>query len=614
MAGRFKVETVFAGIDRVTKPVDRMSRRVNRFGRTAEARFAMVQRRLAGIGRAASMLGTAGLAGGIFLAQRALRSAIVTGAEFEQTMVNAAVKFPEGIRKGTKEFAELEAVVRRVGATTEFTASEAAQGLDFLAMAGFNAKQSMAALPKLVDLATASQTDLATASDIATDSLGAFGLASDDAAVRAKNLQRISDVLAKTTTTANTDMVQLFETIKGAAPVAQAAGISLETFAASAGVMANAGIKSTVGATSLKNAFTRLADPSVIKFLGRMGVAVTDGAGNFRDFFDILEDTRKATSKLGTQQKTTALDTIFGKRAIAGMNAIMNNGAEANKKYRTQLEGSTGAASEMATVMRDTLMGRFKTLISSTESLGLTLFNLKKGAMSEFLEGAIAWVRHLDEAVLANEEFGASIIDGIGETLFGVIGVLGLFLGAMIVAKAITMAFQSALLVFNIAMLAFKGVMALATAATWLFNAAMLANPFGLILVAVAAVAVAVAALIANWDTVKTTVAGVVDFLTVKLGKFLDVVTAPFEALESGLSKLSNLAGFGSDEEGAQAAGAKGAAGVISPADRVARSIEEKSTTNKTELTIKDTTGRAALSGAPGPGVGLALVNSGGFN
>ena len=612
MAGRFAVETVFAGIDRVSKPVNRMAKRVNRFGRIAEARFAMVQRRLAGIGRAATMLGTAGLAGGIFLAQRALRSAIVTGAEFEQTMVNAAVKFPEGIRKGTKEFEELEAVVRRVGATTEFTASEAAQGLNFLAMAGFNAKQSMAALPKLVDLATASQTDLATASDIATDSLGAFGLASDDAAIRAKNLQRISDVLAKTTTTANTDMVQLFETIKGAGPVAQAAGISLETFAASAGVMANAGIKSTVGATTLKNAFTRLADPKIIKFLGRMGVAVTDGAGNFRDFFDITEDVRKATSKLGTQQKTTALDTIFGKRAIAGMNALMNNGVEANKKYRVGLEESTGEVNRMAKVMRDTLQGRFKTLISSTESLGLTLFNLKKGGMAEFLEGVTKWVRGVDEAVKSNEDFGASIIDGIGQSVFGVLGILGEFLVLMVALKFVVLAFQTVMLGFNVAVLAFKGVMALATAATWLFNAAMLANAFGLLMVGVAALAVAIVGLIANWDTVKSTVSSVVDFLTVKLGKFLDVVTAPFEALESGLSKLGGLVGFG-DDEGAAGAASTAAAGVVSPADRVARSLEEKSTTNKTELTIRDNTGRAELTGAPGPGVGLAMVNSGGF-
>jgi len=259
---------------------------------------------------------TLGMALGLSTVGFAAADVVKTGMEFQSTLVAASAKFPEGIKKGSDAFFKLEAAARKTGATTEFTAAQSAAGLDKLAMAGFNAEQAIVALPGVVDLATASQTDLATASDIATDTLGAFGLASKDATQLGKNLARVNDVMAKTTTTANTDMVMMFETIKQAGPVARAAGADIETFAALTGTMANAGIKASVAGTSLKNAFVNLSAPSkkAGTALDILKVKTKDSQGNMRDIIDVIEDIGKATAEMGTAERLQKLDAIFGKR------------------------------------------------------------------------------------------------------------------------------------------------------------------------------------------------------------------------------------------------------------------------------------------------------------
>jgi TP901 family phage tail tape measure protein len=377
MPGRFSVESVFKAVDRVSAPVSRMQNRIQKFTRTTRNGVDRASRSFKNLGRdikGAALVGAASLASLIAV----MMPVVNTTAQFEQSIVNAAAKFPGLVKNGKvaeDQLIKLENVARKVGGTTEFTASQSAEALNFLAMAGFSAEQAIAALPKVVDLATASQTDLATASDIATDSLGAFNLATKDPVQNSKNLQRIIDVMAKTTVTANTNMEQLMESVKQGAPVFTSAGQSLETYMALVGEMANAGIKASDSVTTMKNIITRLTGPvgKAAKILKRLGVDTKDADGNMRDVVDILEDLDKGLSGLGSADRAAAIKEIFGKIPLAGVNVLLGAGTDKLRKYRRELEMASGASAEMAKVMRNTLHGRLNALDRDWETFRIFL-------------------------------------------------------------------------------------------------------------------------------------------------------------------------------------------------------------------------------------------------
>jgi len=600
-AGRFSVEAVFKAIDKISAPVSRMQNRIGKFSRKARESLKRLNQQTSLLGKGfKTALGVAGIAGGLFLMQSAMRSAIVTGVQFEQTLVNAAAKFPEGIRKGTAEFKRLEDTARRIGATTEFTASQAAGGLNFLAMAGFNAEQSVSALPGIVDLATAAQIDLARASDIATDTLGAFNLTSKDSVQLTKNLARVNDVMAKTTTTANTDMEQLYEAMKEGGAIATTSGASIETFSAMAGVLANAMIKGSMAGTTMKNVFTRLAHPvgNAAKLLKKMRVATKDSNGNMRDTFDILGDLEKGLKGLGTGERLAVLTEIFGKIPLAGVNVLLATGADRLKQYRGELEGATGASKEMASVMRDTLQGRFNTLKSAAEGLGLTIFEGLKPSLE-------AGVTKLTEIVRATDQFIQRTKDVIPVVLE--VG------GNILKAIGILLALKLALIAINIV---------------------MAANPFGLIVTAIALLIAFAPTLIKNWDKVtdalklsmifwKDIFLGVIDKVKEGVSALIDLFKD--SVFFKGLQLLGKVVGFeintiksigaalGIGGPPEQTPAPQQERQMISPDQRMARTLEERRVTSEANLTITDQTGRASLSGNTGPGINLQLARSGAF-
>lgn len=232
------ISTVFKADDRVTSKMKAMRKSVLKFS--------------------AAIVGAAGLAAGVRFVGREF-------LQFDQALTSASAKFGDlnlATKEGQQKLKNLEKIARQVGATTKFSATEAAQGLDFLAMAGFSAEQSMVALPGVANLAIVAQTDLATATDMASDALGAFGMMTDDTAQLQENFTKINDVMAKTMTTSNTNMEQLFESIKMGAPAFTAAGQSLESFNALVGVMASSGVKGAQSGVQIRNIMLKLAKPT----------------------------------------------------------------------------------------------------------------------------------------------------------------------------------------------------------------------------------------------------------------------------------------------------------------------------------------------------------------
>jgi TP901 family phage tail tape measure protein len=192
--------------------------------------------------------------------------------------------------------------------------------------------------------------DLTTAVDIATDSLGAFQLMTDEAGNAlganelAVNMDRISDVMAKTTNMFNTDMNMMFESIKKGAPQFADAGQSIETFSALIGVMANSGIKGSESGTQLRNVMQSLAKSTgdSAKLMNSMGITVKDANGDYLDIIDIIGQFENATKSMGSAERAAAMSTIFGSRSVTAMNILMAEGSDKLRAYRTDLENAGG--------------------------------------------------------------------------------------------------------------------------------------------------------------------------------------------------------------------------------------------------------------------------------
>lgn len=637
---RFSIESVFKAIDKVSAPVKKMQARMGKFTRGITRGMRSANRSINKFGanlKKVAVIGTASLLSMGFV----IGDIVKTGAEFEQTLVNAAAKFPEGIRRGTEAFKELEAVARRVGGTTEFTATQAAEGLEFLAFAGFNAKQSIEALPGIIDLATAASIDLGTAADIATDSLGAFGLATEDSVQQAKNLARVNDVLALTTTSANTDMVTLFEAVKKGGPAFTGAGQSIESFSALAGILANSSLKGSEAGTVLRNTMLRLGSASgdAAKLLKKHRIEVKDGENNFRDILDILVDFEGALKDMGTAEKSAALNTIFGSRAITGLSIALKSGSVSIAGYREKLRNAAGTSKEMASVMRDTLMGQFKSLLSGVESVKLSLFALKNEALEGTVVKLVAFVRSINTAINANKALSTEIVDGVLRTAVGLIGVFAQLVILFVTLKAVTLAWSAATIMATVFMVGYNTVVGLGTAlmgkqlavanaskiamiafavgtkiaaaAQWLFNAALSANPIGLIIVAVGALIAMGVLLAKNWDTIVEAISDAVS----RIKGLLDILFKPLTTVLSGFSSIFGAAkslgligGGTAEEEGV----AEATPSLVTPQERIARTIEERNEKSTVDINIKDEGGRAEVEkkGAS-PGVKIELLATG---
>lgn len=640
MAGRFSVEAVFKAIDRVTAPVSRMQNRVGKFTRSMDRGFRKLNRTVDKFGRGLKR-GAQVASVSLLLVGGAMADVINTGAEFEQTLVNAAAKFPGEIRRGTEAFQALEDAARRTGSTTEFTASQSAQALNFLAMAGFDAEASIAALPGVVDLATAAQIDLATASDIATDSLGAFNLLSKDAVQNQKNLSRVSDVFAKATTRANLSIEQMFEAIKDGAPVGVAAGQSLETIATFAAKMADAGIKGTRAGTGLKNIFLALNAPGskAAQVMRRLGIQTADADGNIRDAIDVFQDFSREVGKLPQQTQLQVFNEIFGKIPIAA--AInLTNAADKMKDFRGELEAASGTSAEMAGVMRDTLQGRLNSLKSAVEGVKISIFSLNNGPLAEVIENTTAWIRENEKLIATNiGEFFAKMIEGlvfIAKHGSSILNVTKWVLGLIIVLKTLAAILTVVNLVMaaNPVVLIVLGVMALIAAIAaliiwWddLVDAFMkggqtmdlIVAGIGVLLGPIGMLAAAAALVIKHWDPIKEFFVdlwdGIVSAFETALGFITGIVdqvvvkaTAIIDRVRSIGSGVASFFGFDDDEAEDRAR----SAAVVSPQERTARQIDEQRTTSTAEVTLRDETGRAEVTGGR-LGAGVTLEPSGAF-
>ncbi len=291
---------------------------------------------------------------------------VSVGMDFESDM--ARVKALSGA--SNEEFIKLQETARKLGENTTFSASESAKGMQYLAMAGFKAKDTIKAMPGLLSLASAGQTDLATTSDIASNILSGFSL-------KANDMNRVADVMAKTMTSSNTNTQMLGETMKYVSAVASGVGASIEEVSALAGSLGNVGIQGSQAGTSLKAMYSRLSAPpsEALKMLDKLHIKTKDTKG-FRGMMSIMTDLEKKLKKLNNAQRLEALKKIFGTEALGGATALIDLGSEKIKKYIKELENAKGTAKKIAEEQNNTRKGIVKSISSVLEGITLSIDNL----------------------------------------------------------------------------------------------------------------------------------------------------------------------------------------------------------------------------------------------
>ena len=443
-------------------------------------------------------------------------AAVATTTKFESAMSKvSAISGATG-----DDLAALTDKAKEMGAKTKFSASESAEAFQYMAMAGWKTEDMLDGIDGIMNLAAADGLDLATTSDIVTDALTAFGLSASDSA-------HFADVLAKASSSANTNVSMLGESFKYVAPVAGSLGYSAEDTAIALGLMANAGIKGSQSGTALRGALTRLIKPTddAAALMEEYGLSLTNSDGSMKSLGEVMSMLRSNLGDLTEAEQAQIAATLFGQEAMSGMLSIINASDKDFQNLTDQIYGADGAAKQMADTMLDNLSGQLILLKSSLEgaaiAFGELLLPLIKKITSA-IQGLVDWVNNLSDRQKA-----------IIVTIAGVLAVVGpiLIIGGKIVK-----------LVGSV-----MGVIKVLKPAIAALNAVMAANPIILIITLIAGLIAALVTLYKKnetfrnfvneaWASIKNVVSTVVNALVTFFTE-----TIP-NALQSAIDWVKNFA------------------------------------------------------------------------
>ncbi len=403
-------------------------------------------------------------------------AAVVTGAKFDEQMSKvAAVTGATG-----KEFEALRNQAKELGATTQFSASEAASGMEFLARAGFKTKDIMSAMPGMLNLAAAGALDLGRAADITSNIMSGFG-------IKASEAGHVADVLAYASANANTNVEQLGEAMVYLAPVAQTMGWSLHESTAAVMALSDAGIQGAQAGAAFSTSLQRLAKPTgdMKKAMSELGLSFFDSQGKMKPLPAIIQELEEKTKGMTDQQKAALLTTLFGAEAYKHWSVLLERGSDSLDEMTKSLEQSDGTSAKMAKTMNDNLIGSFRSLMSALEGLAIAFSDVMAPAIrkaADFLTDLTRKFTGLDEGTKKVIVVIAAIAAGIGPLIMG-LGLLAKgIVGTITAIKSIVTAFKMVGTALNVLRVAF------------------MANPFMLI---VTAIAIVVTLVIMHWDTIK---------------------------------------------------------------------------------------------------------------
>lgn len=324
-------------------------------------------------------------------------AAINTGREFEGAMsqVAATMLIDKTTAEGQKAFETLENAARECGASTAFSATEAAEALNYLALAGYDADKAATALPTVLKLAGAGAMDLAAASDMVTDSMSALGIEATEA-----NLTQFSDQLAQTASKANTSVAQLGEAILTVGGTAKGLAGGTTELNTALGILADNGLKGAEGGTHLRNIILSLQNPTdkAAASLQSLGVDVYDAQGNMRGLNDVFKDLQGAMAGMDNASKDSILSTLFNKTDLTAANAMLSNCADRFDELSAAVENSAGACENMYAIQLDNLNGDIDILKSGLSDLGISIYKDLNGPLREMTQLATSMVGELSDA------------------------------------------------------------------------------------------------------------------------------------------------------------------------------------------------------------------------
>ena len=329
---------------------------------------------------------------------KALSASIGAGMGFESVMSKV-----EALSGATQfQMMGLSEAAKQLGATTAFSASEVGNAFTYMAQAGWGTSDMLKGIAPILNLAAADGLDLATTSDIVTDSLTAFGLTAGDTAM-------YTDVLATAAAASNTNVAMMGESFKYAAPVAGALGYNVKDVSVAIGLMANAGIKGSQAGTALRGVLSRMAKPTkeTQKAMNALGVSLTKADGSMKPFSEVMGDLRKGFAGMTEEQKASYAAMLAGQEGMSGLLAIVNASEEDYNKLTAAIENSQGAAERMAAIMMDNLAGDVENFKGAAESLAIAFYETFSDKLRKAVQAGTSIVDKLTEGVKSGDMAGA---------------------------------------------------------------------------------------------------------------------------------------------------------------------------------------------------------------
>ncbi|EFE2507450.1 phage tail tape measure protein [Escherichia coli] len=512
-------------LERERQALARVTRARERYSRAQET---------AGKLKTGGALAIGAAAAGGYAAGRFLQPAIGFGKEMSR--VQALTR----IDKNSPQFKALREQALKLGSETQFTASDAASGQSFLAMAGFTPQAIQAALPGVLNMALAGGVELGETADIGSNILTQFNLTADQ-------MDRVGDTLTAAFTRTNTDLRALGETMKYTGPVAAKLGISLEEAAAMAGMLANNGLRGSDAGTAMRASLSRLASPpkAAADALKELGVSVADARGKMRPMEDVLLDLYKATQKYGQVDQVSFFKDIAGEEAFVGLQTLVAAaGSGELQKLTRELQGARGEADRVAKVMADNLDGDLKNLDSAWEGLRIRISDLIDGplrSVTQWLTRVLEKITSLAQAhpVLTRQLL---IAGGALLAMTATIGSLSLVIGGLYGKLAtLRLGFDILTRSMNVVRV-LPALWGMVTGSVSLLGGAIgaLFSPVGLIVAALAGAAVLIWK---YWDPIRAFFAGVFSGIMERLTPLRETFERfgpVFDAIGSGISQVFN--------------------------------------------------------------------------
>lgn len=412
------------------------------------------------------------------------------------------------------DFDRLSDKAKEMGAKTKFSASESAEAMNYMAMAGWKTEEMLDGIEGIMNLAAASGESLATTSDIVTDALTAFGL-------KAKDSGRFADVLAAASANANTNVSMLGESFKYVAPVAGTLKFSAEDTSIALGLMANNSIKASQAGTALRTLLSNMANPgkSAAAAMQNLGISLTDDEGNMLSLMEIMQDLRESFSTLTEAEAAEQASLLAGKTGMSGLLAIVNSSDEDFQKLTEAIYNAGGSAEEMANVQLNNLQGRLTIFTSALSILAISFGELLIPALTkavEWITSLVDWLNSLDEGTKETIVQIAAVLAVAGPVLL----LIGKLIGVITsVHKAVT-------------------ILKPAIAAV---NAVLAANPIAIVILAIGALVAALVTLYKKNEDFRNFVNSAWAKITSTISSAVNKIVGVFKKIPQKIEEIKNL-------------------------------------------------------------------------